>query len=248
MSTINNDDFITMEYVYVDKVLIDGKSEVALFTETQQNCESVKTSLGYEEDIVKWMMNDWSFREIILRNLFPKAKSIDYFFGVKKPITKTGTKPGDIDLLLVNNNDNISIGVECKIVKAESFKDKPPKINKIDSLKKGGVAQVNKYIELGFEETYILIIILDDGRYYKNPNILFRSTPYESLKALFEDPWVDDLNGNIGIAYAVISQINGNDINQTRGMGFRIERKAVPQEQTDDLTSKIKKLISSNDG
>lgn len=85
-----------------------------------------------------------------------------------------------------------------------------------------------------------MIIVLDDGRHYENTNVIFRTTPKKWLDELYGFDWQMRMDDDIGVIYAHVNQFISNHINQTKGLGLRIEREAVNQNQ--NLTKKIQSL------
>ena len=87
-----------------------------------------------------------------------------------------------------------------------------------------------------------MVILLDDGRHYRNQNFVFRTTPTDKLKELYDFDWNTKMNKEVGIIYAYVNQLTSNHINQTKGLGIRIEREAKERIQDKRLTKKIKNL------
>lgn len=233
-------------FVISDRQPIDGSSTISFFVNNSKPELSVTRTFSSEDEVVTWLMNNGDFRRMLFEKLFPLASSqIKHHCSVEEPITVANKMPGDIDILLYENEKKQNaIGIECKIVKSESREHQQPKINKITSVHKKGTLQANGYAEIGFSRVYLLIIILDDGRHYKNPNFIFRSTPSEFLEELYGFDWDSRLNEDIGIIYAYVNQFTTNHINQTKGLGLQIEREAKGRVQGEELTVKIKSLTT----
>lgn len=231
------------QYVISDKQRIDGKSSVSFFVNNLEPDVSVTRTFESEDETVNWLMSNTDFRRVLFSKVLPSSNSVQYHCGVKEPITVANMMPGDIDILLYEkaSSDN-AIGIECKIVKSESFKNLPPKINKVTSVQKKGTKQANGYAEIGFSRVYLLVIILDDGRNYKNPNVMFRTTPSKWLNELYGFDWKTRMNDDIGIIYVFVNQFTSNHINQTKGLGLRVERDANLRKQNESLTRKIRNL------
>lgn len=71
---------------------------------------------------------------------------------------------------------------------------------------------------------------------------MFRTTPAECLKELYGFDWQTRMNDDIGIIYAYVNQFTSNHINQTKGLGLRIEREAKQNKQNKIFTEKIKSI------
>ena len=149
-------------------------------------------------------------------------------------------------MLLVDiENPDIAIAFECKRVKSVSLEDQTAKVNNTEKIKHG-VLQVNKYQKLGFHQTYLMIILLDDGRNYRTPNTLFRSTNIDELKQLYDLPFKEPLHTAVGVIFIILNQPTGNDINLTGAIAFCLDKPAEILEQKKSLTSKIESLIMQN--
>lgn len=230
------------QFVISDRQPITGASKISFFVNNLEPDVSVTRTFENEDDVINWLMNNNSFKQMLFRKLF-SSSSVIYHCGVKEPITEPKKKPGDIDILLYKEgNESNAVGIECKIVKSESLENQPPKINKITSVQKKGTKQVDGYVKIGFSRVYLMVILLDDGRHYKNPNFVFRTTPTEELKELYNFDWNTKMNKDVGIIYTYVNQLTSNHINQKKGLGLRIEREAKERFQNKELTEKIKNL------
>lgn len=231
------------QFVISDRQRIDGSSTISFFVNNPEPDVSVTRTFESEDEAVNWLMSNNDFQRILFGNVFPSSNSVVHHCGVKEPITVPNKMPGDIDILLYEKESpKNAVGIECKIVKSESRENQPPKINKITSVQKKGTIQANGYAELGFSRVYLLVILLDDGRHYNNPNVMFRTTPSEWLKELYGFDWQSRMNDDIGIIYVHVNQFTSNHINQTKGLGLRIEREATFRNQNECLTKKIQNL------
>ena len=232
---------MVFKQIYYDVQPIGGKTKVSFFTEKKKNDVSV-TSMS-EDQAIKWLFQNESFRQFFIKDFFGNSNNIRSYFGLTEPFTTRNKKPGDIDLLLVNpNRPDKSIAFECKRVKALSIDNYSSKINNVEKIRHG-VIQANKYQSLGFHQSYLLIILLDDGRHYNTPNTLFRNTSTDQLTHMYDIPWNEPLNNDVGIIFIKVNQTTSNHINLTGGIGFCIDKLAKPLEQTSSMTNKIKDLI-----
>ncbi|MEH6765823.1 MAG: hypothetical protein V7655_15060 [Aequorivita antarctica] len=232
------------QFVISDRQPITGASKISFFVNNLEPDVSVTRTFENEEDVINWLMNNNDFKQMLFENLFSKT-SVIHHCGVKEPITVPKKKPGDIDILLYKEGDERNaVGIECKIVKSESLENQSPKINKITSVQKKGIKQADGYIKIGFSRVFLMVILLDDGRHYKNPNFIFKTTPTEELKELYNFDWNSKMNEDVGIIYVYVNQFTSNHINQTKGLGLRIEREAKQKIQDESLTGKIKGLYS----
>jgi len=164
---------------------------------------------------------------------------VRYFTTVQEPFTRNREHPGDIDLIIFSEV-NKAIAFECKIVKATSQPTEKAKINKAEKLKEG-VRQVNDYLKFGFSQVYLLIIILNDGRYYNKPNFINNHTLDGDLSKIYNGNWKNDLDNRIGIIYCKIEQTRNLSVDFNNNILFKIERSALSKKQN----VKTKKMIES---
>ena len=71
---------------------------------------------------------------------------------------------------------------------------------------------------------------------------MFRTTSSEWLIGLYGFNWNTRMNDDIGIIYVFVNQYTSNHINQTKGLGLRVEREAKQRKQDESLTQKIRNL------
>jgi len=235
---------LLFKQIHYDTKLLTGSETISFFNDSDLNEESV-TSMT-EDQAVKWLFQNPDFLLMFLPDFFENPNKVKSFFGLTEPFTQKNNKPGDIDLLLVDiENPDIAIAFECKRVKSVSLEDQTAKVNNTEKIKHG-VLQVNKYQKLGFHQTYLMIILLDDGRNYRTPNTLFRSTNIDELKQLYDLPFKEPLHTAVGVIFIILNQPTGNDINLTGAIAFCLDKPAEILEQKKSLTSKIESLIMQN--
>ena len=198
-----------------------------------------------EEQIVNWLLSEDSFRQILFEPLFENYKTIKSFTELTYPFTTKNKKPGDIDLLLVDPlYPEKAIVFECKKVKAVSQNDKTAKINNLQKIKKG-VVQAEFYKHLGFHQSYLIIILLDDGRKYDTPNMVFRTTNMSDTE-FYDIPRNQGLSEDIGIIFIKVEQFTGRHFKLTGSYGVCYDRFANKFEQQIELTDKVSELIKGS--
>lgn len=237
--------------LYFKTVIIDSlpiteqKTVYSFFTENNEDDESV-TSMS-EDQAIRWLLNHPALRDSLLSEFFPDAFRIKCFFGVTKPFTSIGKMPGDIDVLLVDPmQPQKAVAFECKRVKSISIKDGESKLNNVEKIKKG-IKQANQYQSLGFYKSYLMIILLDDGRKMDTPNVIFRYGRAENIGHMYDIPWQEPLNVDVGIIFVKVNQMTGKHINFSVSIGYCIEKEATPLEQTHEMTNKVRELLINLD-
>ena len=230
---------------YYDAQKLDSRTTYSFFTESDSNEESV-TSMT-EDIAVKWLFQNSSFGQFFIQSFFEKPSGVKSFFGLTEPFTISGKKPGDIDLLLVDpERPDKAIAFECKRVKATSIDRDNSKVNNANGIKKG-VIQANKYQSLGFHKSYLMIILLDDGRHFSDyPNTMMRNNNSESVENIYDIPWNENLHDDVGIVFVKITQPTGKHFNQMAGQGFCIDKNATLLQQTTAMTNKVKEHLKNN--
>jgi len=124
-----------------------------------------------------------------------------------------------------------------------SHPDGTATVNRAGEIDKG-IIQANAHRELGFHQTYLLVILLDDGRDLKVPNPMFRHTTGEPVDRVLNIPWRQERHPDVGVIYIKINQILGKDINHAHSIGFCIDERAKQCVQTQEMTNKIRSLRS----
>ena len=146
----------------MDSVALTGATSYNLFDGAIEDEDSVTKFT--ENDAVRWLIANQFIKDEFAREFFPSPASTIFLTNLVEPFTWHDVKPGDIDLLLANlENPSKAIAFECKRVKIVSQAVGPPKINGVKQLA-SAISQVNAYQDIGFHQTYLLIILLDDGR------------------------------------------------------------------------------------
>ncbi|MFN0033190.1 MAG: hypothetical protein ACKVOR_13600 [Flavobacteriales bacterium] len=234
---------LAFKQIIYDTQSIAGQTSVDFFVESDKNDKSI--TVMTEDQAVKWLFETESFRQLFIESFFDGGKNVKYYFGVTVPFTTKNKKPGDIDLLLVDpNRPDKAIAFECKRVKAVSQDESLSKVNSIEKIRYG-VKQANQYQSLGFHQSYLMVILLDDGRQFKGANTFFRNTSRKQLENMYDIPWQEPLNEDVGIAYVRANQPTGRDYNLAGSLGLCIDKKAGALEQTTAMTNKIEKFIAN---
>jgi hypothetical protein len=226
---------------YYDSQVLTGANEIPFFRESEENSESVTTMT--EDQAVKWLLNSFSFRHTFIESFFEKSKNVYSFFGIKEPFVIVGKKPGDIDILLFDKErPDKAIAIECKRLKVTSVDSPLPKVNNSKGIKHG-VKQANGLQSLGFYKSFLMIILLDDSRHFDYPNTMLRNSKWHEVEEVYDMPWNEPLNQDVGIIFIKVTQPTGKHFNEMAGIGICIDKKANEQEQTTSMTNKIKELI-----
>lgn len=224
-----------------DSNALTGATQMLFFTETDENSESV--TLMTEDQAVKWLFSSFSFGKTFIEEFFDSQNHINAFFGKKEPFVISGKKPGDIDILLIDKErPDKAIAFECKRLKVTSIDSPLPKVNNVQGVKQG-VKQANGLQSLGFYKSYLMIILLDDSRHFDYPNTMMRNSKWQDVEEVYDIPWNEPLNQDVGIVFVKVTQPTEKHYNKMAGIGFCIDKEANVQQQTTSMTNKVKELL-----
>lgn len=200
--------------------------------------EKSAKDLYSEGEIVKWLFeNVSSFPQLFYEELKITGQ---YFmhFNQTVPFTEKNRKPGDIDMLLHSKQSpEQTIVIECKKIKAKIDHDGNFTLNKLGTLR-SGVAQSNALQKLGFSETYLMLIIVTDGR-DKNDGYAFRGLDRKGLNEIFISVDSKDLSEDIGILIVEVIQVSGRPIEETACIQICNCRIAKNKNQLAEITNKL---------
>ncbi len=171
-----------------------------------------------------------------------RQEIIQHRLQLKEDILEWGQKPGDVDILLwPENRPQLAVAIECKRVKVQVDESGLEKANKLQGITKG-IWQSNQLRSLGFHRTYLLILIVTDGRNKKQVNSLFRHANSETIQEVYNIPWHEELDNEVGVIYVQITQPTGLSHNEMYGFGVCIDKQCSRLEQSRTLTDKIRRL------
>jgi hypothetical protein len=223
--------------IYIDsKFLINNKDIYEFFKDVDESQESVTALI--EAETVNWIFRDNSFREFFCADFFKNPQCVRPFFNLTEPFVRKNEKPGDIDLVLVDPDmPEKAIAFECKRIKINTLVDQKTKINGLQNIAQG-IPQINKYLNLGFHQTYLMILALDDSKNVKTENVMLRSS-----EVSLNFSWPKSLKHEIGLIYVRITQQTKRHHKFMCGFGFNINKLAEMREQKNEITNKIRNLL-----
>ena len=220
---------------------MDGRTSIPFFTESDENSESV-TAMS-ERAALQWLLSSPAFASDFSATLFEDTRLSSRLYEVVEPITHRHNKPGDIDLILCSKELlHEAIAFECKRVKVSSESPTVSRVNNSKALRTG-VKQANGLQSLGFFQSYLLVILLDDVRHRNYPNIMMRNSKGVDIEEVFEIPQNEPLHADVGVIYVKITQPTGKHVNEMAGVGFCIDKAAGRQSQRELLTQNMMQLF-----
>ena len=232
---------IYFRQISCDTVLVTNATQYSFFNDEGANEDERATALS-EQDMMEWLLEgplSWEVKAIICEELGMPKDSL-YFLAVKKPfIEHSGSKPGDIDLILCNKNDpRYTIAMECKKIKVRFEDTGRAHINKTGSLMKG-IEQVNALHQLGFHKCFLFIIIVTDGRSLADQGQLFRYADAETMRDVYYFPGFHKLREGIGVILCLVTQPTGKSINKSVSVAVREHKPAKGNYQSADTIETI---------
>jgi len=189
-----------------------------------------------ETEVVKWLFEK-KYIDLVLQEIFNSfSKPIYYQTEVKKPFITREKKPGDIDIFIFQNSD-CAIGIECKVIKNTFISNTETKINKINKINDAW-EQLEGYRDLGFHQTYLLLIILDDQSQNKAKGQLSRRMDETTIL----EKEVMQVDNDSGILLLYINQFSEVEFNFQNRVTCELIRKACKLFQPNQLTEKINSI------
>ena len=231
---------ILWKTIIMDSVPLTDATSYSFFSESSEPTSSIATYT--ENQAIRWLIANRPFRNDFIREFIPANTAYFLHHNLVEPFTRPTLKPGDIDLLLYPVDDpSRAIAIECKRLKLVSHPDGSTTVNRAGEIDKG-IQQANAYRELGFHQTYLLVILLDDGRELATPNPMFRYTTGEPVDRVLNVRWRKERHPDVGVIYIKVNQMLKKDINHAHSIGYFIDERATPREQTGAMTNKIRSL------
>lgn len=193
-----------------------------------------------ERDILDFLFSQHNLHHLLLDSIKISKINFRLFREVQHPIIITqNEKPGDLDMILFNSDSmHMAVGMEAKCIKARTLKDGKTVLNKENNITKG-ITQTNAYLKFGFNRTFLLIILLDDGQHNKKRNQFFRDSDLSVSEKLFNKNIVKNLHQDIGLIYLKVNQITGKSIFQSGKISVLVEREAKEKKQKASTTEKL---------
>lgn len=163
---------------------------------------------------------------------------------VRRPVIENvNRKPGDVDWLCVApTKPHLAVAVECKRVKVRAAGLDDDHENKIRDLGRG-VPQANGLADMGFHRSFLMIIILADGRARRELGQMFRGPTTQTFTRIYVFPERERLNDDVGIIFVEVVQPTGRSIGEMAYVGVCVERPARPRDQSVRLTERVREAL-----
>jgi hypothetical protein len=198
-----------------------------------------------EAAVLRWSLTKHATARSLICHHLGLPESAKHCFSVTSPVLPRGcTRPGDIDWLSADvTRPELAVVAECKRVKVAARSDGSDHVNKIESLGRG-VRQANALVSYGLHRTFLIIIIVVDGRSRTENNVVFRGMNEETFQRVYEFPDRDALNDDVGVAYIEVVQPSKRHVDSMAQIGICVDRQAKPREQAASMTNRVREVLS----
>jgi hypothetical protein len=230
-----------------EEVLPDGI--LRFFDENRSGPVAESVGKKDEQWMVKWLFERSPARDLLREELGLKADAPAFYEKREPFITGNDT---DIDVIAFDRDDHRrSLALQCKLIKADSMKKGSSRSERVDGFILGKLKGLNKCVtqsnftyEKKFYATYMIIVALVDGRGREPFNALGRGLTNKIRKRkIYDFPRRGDLRQEIGIALIEVVQTSNRPFAQEGSVGITIIKKAVPQDQAYEITTRIEQHL-----
>tara|TARA_R110002124_G_scaffold17532_3_gene73510 strand:+ start:389534 stop:390232 length:699 start_codon:yes stop_codon:yes gene_type:complete len=196
-----------------------------------------------EKEIIDFIYRQ-NFHHLLHAELgFTGSQKIMNLREQKEPflIKSISSKPGDLDLILFDTEKpDKAVALEVKRVKFKTHEDQSVTTNR-EKLISEGITQANEYLKIGFNKTYLLIILLDESWQQDKPNSIFKESGLENSPKLINPRVLENLDNNIGLLYMGVRQITPQSVSINTRVDIRAIQDAIKMDQDVRITEVLKK-------
>lgn len=234
-----------MRRICYDSVLLDSRTKYDLFSDGDDMQES-RVNNETESRIIEWFFRDnFKFFSYLFYEELSIPASYKPELEVSKPIVNDNSKPGDIDILMLDpSKPQNSIAFQVKRIKGRVEKEKT--VLKTSHITDGVLQTKQMYKKYRFHQSYLMLVVVLDAQHHSHSQQMFRHLSYSDKKeTIYEHSGYGDLPESTGIYILEISQPSVNSIDRTGRISAKMIRKATPEEQFNRTTEDIKTLLKS---
>ena len=197
-------------------------------------------------ELAHWLFTSFAPSRLIASELglIPEMQLV---FGTDaKILAPTARGPGDIDVLAVNTTcPEQAIAVEVKRVKMPSDSYLTLQPNKLQGLEQGS-KQVGLLREIGFHRSYLLVVVVADGREQTEVGFAFRGPTPALVKAVKEKLRSLKFHPDVGVVVVEVTQPVDKSIQDSGAIGFWTHHAASTIQQPLELTAKIASFLQAS--
>lgn len=212
-----------------------------VFIDPEQNSGFVSRPESLtESQLVRFLVHDPQLRCLLTQKFDVDERSC-ILLEVRDPIVapNSDAKPGDIDILIGNREDpRRSIAVQVKQVKVTATGDDTDKVNKLTELG-SGAQQANATMQLGFHQTYLMVIAQVDGQAQSGQIPILRTTSDETFRKTYEFDYRERLDPNVGLIFMEVVRPTSKPLDTIYRVCIGIDKPAERMEQPEPLTRRL---------
>lgn len=242
---------LTFESVCTDKRIVRGADLAGAVSFLDGSIPAGETLGGSvssvpEASLLQWILSQHpTHRDLINSHLRMPSTALHRFSITRPLLPPTNSKPGDVDWLVVDpRRPHETVVAECKRVKviATGQDEGQERINKIESLGEG-VLQANSLADHGFHRTFLVFLVVVDGRTRTLNNVVSRGMSQTTFDRVYDFPWRDRLKDDVGVMYLEVVQPTLRDVDWLAQVGVCVDRQARPREQSTQATNRVRELL-----
>ncbi len=185
---------------------------------------------------------------ILARELSEKLGFTGAFRGMfeipTRQLVPDAPGPGDIDLIAcdpAHAQETHVFQVKRVKVSERTFANMAPtKLERCEH----GVIQTNLLGGLGFHRTWLLVVVVTDGRERPALNFFCRGITFELMDVVVSHPLFNDLAPEAGLAFVFLDQPVDKDISLAGGFHIDVRRRPSNHQQPDWLTAAVRELFA----
>src|SRR5580658_9284009 len=122
--------------IATDTINLTGATSYSIFADASEGATTIREKT--EAQALHWLFGNPLFKKDFCQKFFPDAPNVRHYLGLQAPFTKSGDKPGDIDVLLFNpDQPHQAAAFEAKRLKIETSEDGTIKINRASEIAHG---------------------------------------------------------------------------------------------------------------
>ncbi len=200
----------------------------------------------HEAELARWLFTALTPARLLASKLGLVPGMQVAFLTDTSILASTARGPGDIDVLAVDGRcPEQAVAVEVKRVKmpSESYLTSQP--NKLQELEKG-CKQVGLLRAIGFHRTYLLIVVVADGREQTAVSFPFRGPTPALVKAVKEKLRSLEFHPDVGVVVVEATQPVDKDIQDSGAIGIWTHQEASMIRQPPELTAKIASFLQAS--